>query len=182
MEPDPVLYEGEWLHPECAAVRPFVLGRCLEIGPGWRPSHPSVIGVDRVPPGRTGEAGVVLGRPILASVCADGAQLPFAGNALDSLVARHVLEHWADTLAVLREWCRVLKPGAPFGIVVPDQRHHAGNTVKLDPTHEAAFTAEQLAALCEHAGLAVDGHRRVTGDDLPERMSCLVHGRKRLCA
>lgn len=44
------------------------------------------------------------------------------GGKFDAAHADHVLEHmsWVDTLAVLREWARILKPGGVLTVNVPD--------------------------------------------------------------
>ncbi|MCU1626903.1 MAG: mfpsA [Pseudonocardia sp.] len=51
-------------------------------------------------------------------------RLPFTTGSLDALRANHVLEHQSYELvdATLREWARVLKPGAPVDIGVPDAK------------------------------------------------------------
>ncbi|HEV3400412.1 MAG TPA: methyltransferase domain-containing protein [Acidimicrobiales bacterium] len=51
-------------------------------------------------------------------------QLPFADGSVTALRANHVLEHqsWELVEPTLREWARVLHPGAPLNIGVPDAR------------------------------------------------------------
>ncbi len=51
-------------------------------------------------------------------------QLPFADGSLIALRANHVLEHqsWELVEPTLQEWARVLRPGAPLNIGVPDAR------------------------------------------------------------
>lgn len=51
-------------------------------------------------------------------------QLPFADATVSALRANHVLEHqsWELVEATLREWARVLMPGAEVCIGVPDAR------------------------------------------------------------
>lgn len=55
-------------------------------------------------------------------IVADGSVLPFKNNSLDGIFARHVIEHWSHrlTVSVLKEWYRVLKPGAWLEIHCPD--------------------------------------------------------------
>jgi phosphatidylethanolamine/phosphatidyl-N-methylethanolamine N-methyltransferase len=50
---------------------------------------------------------------------ADAAKLPFEDARFDRLIAAHVLEHMERPHEVLREWARVLKPGATLSIVLP---------------------------------------------------------------
>jgi SAM-dependent methyltransferase len=49
-------------------------------------------------------------------------RLPFASGSIDALRANHVLEHQSYELIrpTLREWARVLRPGARLDVGVPD--------------------------------------------------------------
>ncbi len=55
-------------------------------------------------------------------VQADGAAMPFASQSFASAVSNSVLEHIPQVEAVLREAARVLRPGAPFVLTVPNHR------------------------------------------------------------
>jgi ubiquinone/menaquinone biosynthesis C-methylase UbiE len=50
--------------------------------------------------------------------------LPFADDSMDALRANHVLEHQSYQLIepTLREWARVMRPGARLDIGVPDAK------------------------------------------------------------
>jgi hypothetical protein len=139
-------------HPEEAAVTEWMTGHTIEIGAGSNPTPGVHTTVDHTPTGQPGTAGCETGRPSLASVTADMATLPFPDGDYDTLIARHVLEHHPDTLTVIREWARVAHR---IVAVCPDQATYGGNTIHLDPTHQACFTSNQLAALTHHAGLQV---------------------------
>ena len=54
-------------------------------------------------------------------------RLPFADASITALRANHVLEHqsWQLVEPTLLEWARVLRPGAPVDIGVPDGRRTA---------------------------------------------------------
>lgn len=151
MSPEPVP------HPETAAVLAALTDPAwsvCEVGAGGNPTPwgGPYVSVDHTPPGEPGVAGSQKGVVSTATHTADMASLPFPDGAFDALVSRHCIEHAADTLTVLREWARVLKPGGVLAVVTPDQGRFGGNTVALDPTHEACFTAPQLQALAAHAG------------------------------
>ena len=83
----------------------------LEIGSGERPHPDYDVRVD------------VLPLPGVTVRCAIDA-LPFASGSIDALRANHVLEHQSYELVddTLREWTRVLRPGARVDIGVPDAR------------------------------------------------------------
>jgi SAM-dependent methyltransferase len=49
--------------------------------------------------------------------------LPFRAKAFDAVVASSVLEYVDEPVAVLRECCRVLRPGGIVLCTVPDPRH-----------------------------------------------------------
>lgn len=57
-----------------------------------------------------------------ADVRADAGDLPFPDGSVEEIWASHILEHIppARTQAVLREWLRVLAPGATATIITPD--------------------------------------------------------------
>ena len=52
---------------------------------------------------------------------ADVRELPFPDNYADEARAIHVVEHFYpwEVLAIVKEWVRVLKPGAPLAIECP---------------------------------------------------------------
>lgn len=138
------------VHPEEAAAVEWMTGRTVEVGCGSNPTPGVEVTIDRTPAGQQGTAGVEAGKVSVASLTGEMCDLPVGDGWFGTLVARHVLEHHPDTLAVLREWSRVARR---LVIICPDQRNYPGNTIALDPTHAAAFTPHQLLALAQHAGL-----------------------------
>lgn len=57
-------------------------------------------------------------------VVADAARLPFADDAITELRAVDILEHvsYRNVVDVAKEWGRVLAPGCPFYVQVPDAK------------------------------------------------------------
>jgi SAM-dependent methyltransferase len=57
-----------------------------------------------------------------ADVKADARARPYPDDSVDEIWASHILEHFrhSEVQPVLREWLRVLKPGATATIVTPD--------------------------------------------------------------
>ena len=90
----------------------------LEIGAGEHPDPNYDVHVDLLP------------LPGIAAVCHLD-RLPFPGAVRTALRANHVLEHqsWELVEPTLREWARVLKPGAQVSIGVPDARFIAAQWV-----------------------------------------------------
>jgi predicted SAM-dependent methyltransferase len=91
----------------------------LEIGAGEKPSPDYDVHVDILP------------LPGIEVVCRLD-ELPFPDRAFSALRANHVLEHQSYQLVepTLREWARVLAPGAPAEIGVPDARYVARQWVE----------------------------------------------------
>jgi predicted SAM-dependent methyltransferase len=91
----------------------------LEIGAGENPHPDYDLHVD------------LLALPGIGVRCAVD-RLPFATGSLEALRANHVLEHQSYELVseTLREWARVLAPGAAVDIGVPDARFVAEQWVR----------------------------------------------------
>lgn len=63
------------------------------------------------------------GEKCLADLRGDANSLPFPDESLDYVATSHVLEHLANPIAALKEWCRVLRPGGIIYLVVPDKKY-----------------------------------------------------------
>lgn len=124
----------------------------LEVGCGPRKTAPDFLAVDLTPGRRLGTVGNARHRLSQADVAASGERLPFVSGWADSIVARHNLEHYVDTVATLREWARVVRPGGRLVIVVPDEEAYDGRTVLLDDTHFHAFSAGSITSLLPLVG------------------------------
>ena len=140
------------------------LGCGYTILPGW-------LNVDLV--GRTpADVGLDMKKP-----------LPFADVSVDAIFTEHMVEHltYTESLALMRECSRVLRPGGVLRIVVPDfelyirsyiEKHQLaqpGLSAPLTPllglariaygsSHRSIWDAETLTALLNYAGL--HGSRR----------------------
>jgi SAM-dependent methyltransferase len=57
-----------------------------------------------------------------ADVRFDAKHIPYQDNQFDELYASHLIEHfhYQESFDVLREWCRVLKPGGKLKLETPD--------------------------------------------------------------
>ncbi|MBK7858597.1 MAG: class I SAM-dependent methyltransferase [Archangiaceae bacterium] len=89
-------------------------------------------------------------------------QLPFADQAFDVVVMKHVLEHTAAPKAALAELRRVLKPGGVVVIAVPDLQYWKGQRRRktyryfrpddLGAQHYVYYSASSLAGLLTRCG------------------------------
>jgi len=66
---------------------------------------------------------------------------PFPEDSFDKIVARNLLEHLPDTVAVFREVHRLLKPGGTFYFEVP---HFSCCDMYKDPTHKSFYTYDTV--------------------------------------
>ena len=91
----------------------------VEIGAGEKPHPDYDVHVDILP------------LPDIEVICWID-RLPFATASVDALRANHVLEHQSYQLVedTLREWARVMRPGARLDIGVPDARFVAAQWVR----------------------------------------------------
>ena len=67
--------------------------------------------------------------------------IPFADNTVDYVYALHFLEHVNDLVFVMKEICRVLKPGGTLELEVP---YYASHYAFADPTHRHFFSWQTL--------------------------------------
>ena len=106
-------------------------------------------------------------------IVAPGDKLPVADASVDFVVSSHVLEHFADPIAALLEWYRVVRPGGYVYMIVPHvertfdrgkprttlaslQARHAGTEVaRPDPEtgHCSYWVTEDVVLLVRNIGL-----------------------------
>lgn len=109
-----------------------------------------------------------LGGEFLPTTLGDGTT--FADNSVEEIYASHCLEHLGHWQArdLIREWCRVLKPGGRLRVAVPDMRkiffaYTQGHPVNVggytwggqtdeDDYHKTGFDEGLLRANLEHFG------------------------------
>jgi len=94
--------------------------------------------------------------PNVNLVC-DMARVPLDTASLDYIISCHSLEHCPDTVAVLREWFRLLKSGATLAIYVPDgDKELAGILGDTSGTHRQLFTTTTLTKFLTYCGFLVE--------------------------
>ncbi|MFZ1994351.1 MAG: methyltransferase domain-containing protein [Solirubrobacteraceae bacterium] len=115
-----------------------------------------LVGVDLIGSGLEKAHGLV---PSAALLRADACDLPLADAAVDAVVSANLLEHVPDDRRALREFARILRPGAKAAIVVPAG---PGTYDYYDRFlgHERRYARRELSSKCREAGLEVvhDGY------------------------
>jgi SAM-dependent methyltransferase len=77
--------------------------------------------------------------------------LPFDAGSFDAVLCTQVLEHVAEPLQVLREICRVLRPGGRIFLSGPQSWHQ-----HQKPHDYYRYTSFGFRYLLEHAGMVVE--------------------------
>lgn len=77
---------------------------------------------------------------------AQGGGRGFDDGSVGGIVATHVLEHLADPRKLIWEAARVLRPGAPFNIVVPKA---GSNLFNQDLDHKTGFVLDTWKTLLD---------------------------------
>lgn len=112
-------------------IRDYCAGRGVEVGPGTSPYRQDATLIDR--------HAAYLGDRVVTNVVADGAALPLRSGSHDYVLSAHCLEHQHDTLAALREWVRILRPGGHLVLILPhvDRTFDRGRPVADLEHHQA---------------------------------------------
>lgn len=151
---------------EAEVVGSFVRGeKIVELGCGGRKTVPQAIGMDFA---AKGEPCGNIDHLSVADVQGDVMQpLPFQN--VDTIIARHILEHSVDPVDTLRNWRAALSTHGRLVIAVPDE--DIRRTIPLNPEHRHGFTPASLKNLLEVCGFRVtDGAD--TGNGISFVMVC----------
>lgn len=131
------------------AVRNFVKGdKVVELGCGDQKTVPNAIGIDMIPKGEHIPGLAPDRRSIADHVGNVVDKLPVSG--VDTIIARHILEHCVPTVEVLTNWKDALNHGGRLIIAVPN--HEIRNSIPLNYQHVHAFTPKTLKTQMESLG------------------------------
>lgn len=149
---------------EGMAVAELVRGpKIVELGCGYRKTVPQAIGIDLAEKGSP--CNYLEGPPSVADIVADVRNpLPLEDLSVDTIIARHILEHVVDAVSTLKNWNKVLKMEGRLIVAVPNQELR--NTIPLNPEHVHAFTPESLKNLMSACGFKpveiIDPHNGIS--------------------
>lgn len=81
-------------------------------------------------------------------------KLPYPDNSVDEVFSSHLLEHIShvNTVQVLSEWFRVLKPGGVLQLIVPDLEWCLRNWLGLSESDRWGFPLYTIFGLQYHPG------------------------------
>jgi len=133
----------------------FCQGDGIDIGFGGDPILPTSICIDLPAP-----YARYLEHP--QHLHGDGSNLTwFRDDSLDYVYSSHLLEDFEDTVTVLREWLRVLKPGARLVLFLPDEqiyREYCHAQEKSPSTHHIheQFSLDYIKTLIKENQLNVE--------------------------
>lgn len=127
-------------------------GVILDLGCGPNKTVPDAIGVDLIP--KDVEIASLSNAKSEADVNADVSQpLPFEPNSIDTIIARHIMEHLTDSVVVMKHWHSLLKKGGKLIVAVPNDSVHLSIPMNIEHVH--GFTMESMKSLMEVVGFKV---------------------------
>jgi GT2 family glycosyltransferase len=138
---------------EGAFIRERIKGEViLDLGCAGNKTVPNAIGVDMIP--KDEAVDTLNGQISQADVVADVSQpLPFEENSVDTIIARHILEHLMDSVTVLSHWRTLLREKGRLIIAVPNNAVHL--TIPMNVEHVHGFSPQSLKTLLEVCGFKV---------------------------
>ena len=118
--------------------------------------------------------------------------LPYADASVDFILIEHCLEHFtvAQSLAILDEFRRIMKPGATLRVCCPVLERldpEAGRDIALNHGHLIIFSTQSLKDFIRIAGFReiretprspLDGHHRVIGIEKDNRETARIEAKK----
>lgn len=124
----------------------------LDLGCGGNKTISSAIGVDMVATDAVIET--LTKATSSADVVADVSQpLPFEPESVDTIIARHILEHLMDSVTVLRHWASLLEKGGRLIVAVPN--NEVLHSIPMNIEHVHGFNKQSIKSLFEAVGLKV---------------------------
>lgn len=168
----PSLVHGQSEDTEGNLIRERIKGDVvLDLGCGGNKTIPTAIGVDMIPKDEVIET--LVNTKSNADVNADLTKpLPFKEKSVDTIVARHIVEHLMDSVTILKHWRSLLRVNGRLIIAVPNNAIHL--SIPMNPEHVHGFSPESLKSLLEVCGYEVveqlDGGNTISFITVAERI------------
>jgi SAM-dependent methyltransferase len=149
----PSLVHGESKDTEGNFIRERIKGDIvLDLGCGGNKTVPHAIGVDMIAKDEVIET--LVNTKSSADVNADLTQpLPFEEKSVDTIIARHIVEHLMDSVTILKHWRSLLRENGRLIIAVPNNAIHL--SIPMNPEHVHGFSPESMKSLLEVCGYKV---------------------------
>jgi GT2 family glycosyltransferase len=150
---EPVSYYYAKNDVEGDKIRQYIIGeKVLDLGCGGNKTIPTAIGVDLIK--KDSVIDTLSNTKSDADVNADiNEPLPFDDDSIDTIIARHILEHLMDSVSVLKNTHKLLKKGGRMIVAVPNNAIH--RSVPMNVEHVHGFSKESLKSLFEVCGYNV---------------------------
>lgn len=134
-------------------IRKHIIGdKILDLGCGGNKTVPHAIGVDMI--AKNDFIETLANTVSSADVNADITQpLPFEENSVDTIIARHIVEHLMDSVTILKHWRTLLKVNGRLIIAVPNNAIHKSIPMNIEHVH--GFDPVSMKSLLEVCGFRV---------------------------
>ena len=134
-------------------IRKHIIGdKILDLGCGGNKTVPHAIGVDMI--AKNDFIDTLANTVSTADVNADITQpLPFEENSVDTIIARHIVEHLMDSVTILKYWRTLLKEKGRLIIAVPNNAIH--KSIPMNVEHCHGFDPTSMKSLLEVCGYRV---------------------------
>lgn len=128
-------------------IRKYIIGdKVIDLGCGGNKTIPSAIGVDLIE--KNSFIETLTNTKSDADVNADVTKpLPFSRGSIDTIIARHILEHLMDSVTVLKHWRTLLRKKGRLIIAVPDNAIH--KSIPMNVEHVHGFDKQSIKTLLE---------------------------------
>jgi GT2 family glycosyltransferase len=129
----------------------YVTGETVyEFGVGGEKTVPNAIGVDIV---KVNEVIATLNETSIADITHDLSTPIELEDKADTIIARHILEHLPNPIAIVKNWSEQLKKGGRLIVAVPDNDSFLSIPVNIEHLH--AFNKDLLKDLFDVCGLKI---------------------------
>jgi GT2 family glycosyltransferase len=134
-------------------IRKHIIGdKILDLGCGGNKTVPNAIGVDMIAKNDFIEtlANTVSSADVNADITKP---LPFEEKSVDTIIARHIVEHLMDSVTILKHWGSLLKEKGRLIIAVPNNAIH--KSIPMNVEHVHGFDPVSMKSLLEVCGYRV---------------------------